>query len=156
MAKRNQRQANRTGDYHSAFEREVADALAHQRLRFDYELHSFKWKEKLPSGYCPACGHKPVIADRIYTPDFWVWRPDGTLGFIIEVKGIFTIKDRKIAEAMSEMYEGEDFRYLFYYDNKLSRSSKTRYSAWCKKRDMTYGMRSNLDGTVGQWAKELV
>lgn len=153
MAKqRNQRRANKTGEYASKFEHEVADSLNRQGIKFEYELHSFKWVEKVPNTYCEHCGLKPCVADRSYTPDFFVFNENGKLDYIIEVKGIFTAKDRKIAEAMKATYPATSFRYLFYYNNKLSRSSKTRYSMWCDKKGLDYGMRADLDEVLRRWA----
>jgi hypothetical protein len=97
-------------------------------VAFEYERESFPWVEVSPNGYCPTCGDRSVV-DRSYTPDFFL--PNDV---IIESKGRFTPKDRKIAIAMRDA--GRDVRLLFQFDNRLSRSSKTRYSGWCIKNNI--------------------
>lgn len=152
--RRNNRRAVKKEGYASKFEHEIAAALDKAGIKYDYELYSFKWVENLPNSYCPHCGMKPGVADRSYTPDFFVYNEDGTgLDYIIEAKGIFTAKDRKIADAMQKTYPGTQFKYLFYFDNKLSRSSKTRYSAWCEKRGLEYGLRKSMDATLLNWKR---
>lgn len=94
-------------------------------MGFEYEKDSYEWWEKIPHAVCVTCGD-PAYASRTYTPDFFLEN-----GRIIEVKGRFTVHDRKIALAMKE--GGIVICYLFGFDNKLSRVSKTRYTDWCAK-----------------------
>lgn len=151
--RKNLRQGKKTEGYQSAFERDIATALKESGIAFDYELHSFRWVEKLPNGYCAKCGHTEVVADRTYTPDFWLFDEGGKLACIVEAKGIFTAKDRKIAQAMRETYPGTKFRYLFYRDNKLSRKSKTRYSDWCTRRKLDWALKPKMREVLKAWAK---
>ena len=141
------RNPKRWAPYKSGLEHAVADAI---RTVFDeepvYELHSFRWYEKLPRGYCTDCGLKNVIADRTYTPDFWL--PNGT---IIEVKGRFTEKDRKIAAAMKELYPEQRMVYLFQYDNKLTTKSQTRYKQWCDKLGVASALKADLPNILQEW-----
>lgn len=109
---------------------------------FTYESESFPWVEELPNGFCPACGTR-AVATRSYTPDFFLDN-----GVIIEAKGRFTPKDRKIALAMKEA--GTPTKMLFQFNNKLSRKSKTRYSDWCKKNEIDYAIRNVPDEWLGE------
>lgn len=118
----------------SGFELEVAQMLDLRGVKYEYEREKFPWKEELPNGYCPACGER-AVADRSYTPDFFLEN-----GVIIEAKGRFTPKDRKIAVAMKKA--GIDVKLIFQFNNKLSRASKTRYSDWCEKRGIDFAIRT--------------
>lgn len=102
-------------------------------VEYDYEVESFPWTETLPNAFCPDCGQR-AVATRSYTPDFFLHN-----GTIIEAKGRFTTKDRKIALGMKE--QGIDVKLLFQYNNKLSRKSTTRYSEWCEKNGIDYAVR---------------
>jgi hypothetical protein len=113
---------------------EVTEMLKQLEVDYEYEAESFPWVETLPNGFCPDCG-SIAVATRSYTPDFFL-----SNGVIIESKGRFTPKDRKIALAMQELH-GNDFKLLFQYDNRLSRKSKTRYSEWCRKNGIDYAVR---------------
>lgn len=101
---------------------------------FDYERESYPWVEASPNGYCPSCGDRAVV-DRRYTPDFFL-----SNGVIIEAKGRFTPKDRKIAIAMRD--QGRGIKLLFQFDNKLSRKSKSRYSDWATKNGIDFAIRT--------------
>lgn len=107
--------------------------LRQHNVRYDYERESYPWVEEVPNAYCPDCGVCGV-ANRSYTPDFFLEN-----GVIIEAKGRFTPKDRKIALAMKD--QGIEIKMLFQFNNKLSRKSKTRYSEWCEKNDIDYAVR---------------
>jgi hypothetical protein len=117
----------------SGFELEVAEMLRHHGIDFEYETRSFPWLEQVPNAYCPSCG-QPGVARRSYTPDFFL--PNGV---IIEAKGRYTPKDRKISIAMRDA--DIDVKMVFQYDNRLSRKSKTRYSDWCEKHGIDYAVR---------------
>jgi hypothetical protein len=132
-SKKQTRSKAKAKGFRSGFEVEVAGMLDALGVDYTYETEVFPWTEDLPNGYCPDCGCK-AVANRTYTPDFFL--DNGT---IIEAKGIFTVKDRKIALAMKEM--GTPTKLLFMWDNKLSRKSKTRYSDWCQKNDVDFSIR---------------
>jgi hypothetical protein len=150
----NQRRAAKTAGYNSGFEHTVASYLEKKGVPFEYELHSFGWEEHLPTAHCRTCDTKACYKKRSYTPDFFVGNPNSPI--IIETKGIFTVHDRKIALAMKEQHPDVDLRYLFLRDNKLSRKSKTRYSEWCQKNGLTYGISTDLQTTLSQWVDDLV
>lgn len=68
---------------------------------------------------------------RKYTPD--VVLPNG---IIVEIKGRFTVHDRKKMVLVIEQNPELDIRMLFERDHKISKRSKTRYTEWCEKRDI--------------------
>ena len=126
---------------------EVADVLRRLEIPFEYEAESFEWHEQIPNAYCGRCAYGTCFADRSYTPDFFLPEHD----VIIEVKGIFTAKDRKIAQAMAKEHGHLNFAYLFYFDNKLSRKSKTRYTDWCARQGLECGVRGSMDKSIKAW-----
>lgn len=117
----------------SGFELEVAEMLQQHDIAYNYEQESFPWVETVPNAYCPDCG-TPAVATRSYTPDFFLEN-----GIIIEAKGRFTVKDRKIALSMRD--QDIPVKMVFQFNNKLSRKSKTRYSEWCEKHGIDYAIR---------------
>ncbi len=117
---------------------EIAELLRHKEVSYEYERESFPWVECVPNAYCPSCG-QPGVARRSYTPDFFLEN-----GVIVEAKGRFTPKDRKIALAMKEMH-GDLYKMVFQFNNKLSRKSKTRYSEWCTKNEIEFAIREIPD-----------
>jgi hypothetical protein len=134
-------QAKKAG-LRSGFELEVAEILKQKEVTFEYERESFEWLDNVPNAYCPACG-APAVAKRRYTPDFFL-----SNGIIIEAKGRFTPKDRKIALAMKAAER--PVKMVFQFNNKLSRKSKTRYSEWCEKHGIDYAIRQIPE----DWVKE--
>lgn len=75
---------------------------------------------------------------RVYNPDFEL--PNG---IIVEYKGKL---DRVAREKMALVLEQNptlDIRMLFMRNNKLSKTSKTRYSDWCEKRGIKFAVSEN-------------
>lgn len=134
------RQAARSKGLRSGFELEVAAMLDEKGISYDYETETFSWQEKIPNARCGECGGSAYV-DRSYTPDFFL-----SNGTIIEAKGRFTVKDRKIASAMKE--QGRDIKLVFQFNNKLSRKSKTRYTEWCEKLGIDCAVREVPDGWI--------
>lgn len=118
----------------SKFEYTVAVALVEAGVEFGYEERSYPWWEKLPRAVCKSCGEKDCQVARSYTPDFFL--PNGN---IIEAKGRFTSKDRKIAAAMREII-GSNFKMLFMTNNWLNKNKKSRYGDWCDARDIEWAV----------------
>jgi len=85
---------------------------------------------------------------RTYSPDFIL--PNG---IIVEAKGKL---DRAVREKMALVMEQNphlDIRLLFMRDNKITRTSKTRYSDWCEKRGIKYAI--DEQGRIPEeWIKE--
>ncbi len=73
-----------------------------------------------------------------YIPDFVL--PNG---LIVEFKGKF---DRVAREKMALVVAQNpelDIRMLFMRDNYIAKTSKTRYSDWCKKNGIKYAVSEN-------------
>jgi len=121
----------------SKLEQTIGNELLDHGITFIYEYESYKWVEKLPRAFCAICGSKTAFVNRSYTPDFFLEN-----GIIIEVKGRFTSKDRKISGAMHEQHPKLDLRMLFDKDNWLNKSHKNRYSDWCKSKDIQYAIKT--------------
>lgn len=131
MGKRqNQRNKSKGIEFRSHLEDSIAEQLRKYGTKFEYERESYTWRDKVPNAKCEDCQGDAYV-DRTYTPDFFLEN-----GVVIEVKGIFTVKDRKIAMAMKEQHPEVRMVYIFSKDNKLSRNAKTRYTEWCKNRDI--------------------
>lgn len=69
--------------------------------------------------------------DRTYCPDFVLAN-----GIIVEAKGQFDREMRKKMELVIAQNPDKDIRILFMRDNYINRGSKTRYTDWCKKRNI--------------------
>lgn len=138
-AKTKRRLAAKARGFRSGDEMDVADWLIAQGAKFDYESQQFTWEEAIANARCPDCGTQ-ATARRTYTPDFFLQN-----GRIIEVKGRFTVKDRKIALAMRD--QGVDISYLFMKNNTLSPKSTTRYTEWCEK----HGLECALKEIPEEW-----
>ena len=100
--------------YRSKFEEEIAKKLKGTRAKYErlilpyYKLHTYKPDWVLPNG------------------------------IIIEAKGRFTAHDRAKHLLIQKQHPILDIRFVFKYDNKLHRESKTRYSVWCVKHNFKY------------------
>ena len=107
--------------------------LDSEGVEWDYELTRFKIIVPAGTVNCPNCGKITGAKESRYTPDFFF--PN----WVIEAKGKFTAKDRKRFLALF-LQHGRVYRFglLFMRDNKISKSSKTRYSDWCEKNGIPY------------------
>lgn len=107
--------------YKSGFEKKGAAYLEEHNVPFEYE--TLKIPYLVPE------------KKRTYNPDFTL--PNG---IILEYKGKL---DRLVREKMALVIEQNphlDIRFLFMRDNKISKTSKTRYSDWCIKRGIKYAV----------------
>lgn len=82
---------------------------------------------------------------RKYLPDFRIDKN----GVIVECKGRLTVFDRVKHLLIKEQHPDKDIRFVFMFDNKLSRASKTRYSEWCEKNGFQYA----FEKIPKEWAK---
>ena len=122
--------------YASGFELDIAEDLKEKGEDFGYEEQTFElWLPVHRGHQCAECGHGRVLKRANYTPDFFL-----SNGIIVESKGRFTALDRRKAMAIVEQYD-VDYRLVFEYDNKLSRSAKQRYSEWCEKQGIKYAIK---------------
>jgi hypothetical protein len=112
--------------------------LDSEGVEWDYESETFPIVVPVGTINCPNCGKVSGAKASRYTPDFFFPR------WIIEAKGKFTAKDRKrvlaLLEAKRDFFKRDPRRFgmLFMRDNKISKSSKTRYSDWCEKNGIPY------------------
>jgi hypothetical protein len=118
----------------SGFEFDVWRWLQEAEVEFEYEEESFQLWLSVQRGHkCVKCGGKKIVKSSLYTPDFFL-----SNGIVLETKGRFTALDRKKALAMKEQWPEIDYRLVFQRDNKLSKSSKTRYSAWAEDNEIPW------------------
>lgn len=78
-----------------------------------------------------------------YIPDYKVKLSNGKQ-FFIEVKGYLRPTDRTKMVAVKSMNPELDIRFIFPQDNKLNKSSKTKYSDWAKKNNFRYHIGTNV------------
>lgn len=88
------------------------------------------------------------VKPKRYTPDFVL--PNGV---IIEAKGRFTGADRVKHLTLKKQKPDLDIRFVFQYDNKLSKNSKIRYSTWCEKNGFLYAIREVPEEWVNEPTK---
>lgn len=132
----------------SNFEQGLMDRLDRAGIKFGYETETFPITLGVVGAACAACGErKRVYKTSRYTPDFFF--PN----WIIEAKGKFTARDRKrvmaLLAALAAAGERRRFALLFMRDNKLSKTSKLRYSDWC----VTHGIPHSVHEFKGEWLK---
>lgn len=103
--------------FRSRLEQVVDELLTKLGVEHEYE------GEKL--GYSLPCQ---------YTPDFKLGN-----GIYLETKGYFSPEDRRKTLAVLRDNPGIDLRMVFSNpNNRLSKSSKTTYAAWCRKHGILY------------------
>lgn len=115
-------QASRSG-----FERKIMKNLRAKGVAFKYEAETLRYEQ-------PA-------EQRRYLVDFVL--PNGV---IVEAKGKFTSADRKKMLLVKKQHPGRDIRMLFMRNNKLTKASKTTYTAWCDKHGLVAAV--SVDGHV--------
>lgn len=111
--------------FRSGLELHVHEQLTENKISYSYESEKIEY-------IVPAHSSK-------YTPDFIFTKLDGTKMYI-ESKGRFLASDRKKHLLIKSQHPELDIRILFQNaNNKLSKSSKTTYAAWCEKNNIRYG-----------------
>ena len=108
-------------DFRSNYEFQIAQALGAAGMGFEYEPQKLHWVQ-------------PEVR-RSYIPDFVLDN-----GIIIEVKGKWTLEDRKKMVHVIEQNPKLDIRMLFMRNNTITKNSRTRYSDWCAKRGIKYAI----------------
>ncbi|TXH41969.1 MAG: hypothetical protein E6Q97_36580 [Desulfurellales bacterium] len=121
-------------NYRSKAEERFANALAEKGIRFEYEPEKWDYAKKLVNSFCGECDHPKVYQRKKYTPDFYF--PD--YGFYIELKGRLTSRDRTKYIAVKRSNPRKDLRFVCLADNKISKSSATRYSDWLREQAMVF------------------
>ena len=100
--------------FRSEFERSFAHWLIKNDVSYDYEKFYLEYQPKIKK----------------YTPDFYLPKQD----IYIETNGFFDFADRQKHLLVKEQNPDIDIRFLFVNaNNKLNKSSKTTYGAWCDK-----------------------
>lgn len=130
--------------FKSRFEKKFSESLTKLKLTWKYEPDTFQVMMPIIGGQCRACQTKEVYAKRRYTPDFKI-----SDKFYVETKGKFSSKDRTKILNFVQQYPEVNFRLFFMRDNKLAKTSKVTYSAWCTKHGIVFAV-----GTIPKsWIK---
>ena len=99
----------------SKFEQRVWDNCKENNIEVEYEPFAIAYLEPEKK--------------RKYTPDWLIT----SSGIFVETKGFLSHVDRYKHILIKEQHPEFDIRLLFMYDNKLTKTSKTRYTDWCEK-----------------------
>ena len=109
--------------FRSSLEAQIAALLIKYNVEFDYE--SLK---------------VPYVITHEYNPDFILGN-----GIILEAKGYWDAEDRRKIKAVLEQNKDIDLRMVFQNpDKKISKRSKTSYSAWCDKHNIQWCSYANI------------
>jgi Phage endonuclease I len=122
--------------WRSQYERKIREWLDARGVPYQYEEKQFILTLKVPGQSCEDCGSKRITRETTYTPDFYFPK---TL-IIVEAKGKFDARARKVALAMREQYPDYDYRILLQRDNWLTSGKKQRYSDWLTKQNIKYAV----------------
>ena len=114
--------------FSSNFERTTAKYLVDKGIPFDYENTTIDY-----------------VKMHSYLPDFEI-----NDKFIIETKGRFLPSDRSKHLLIKKQHPDKDIRFLFMSNNKISKTSKKRYSDWCDH----YGFKYAFKEIPQEWLDE--
>ena len=127
--------------FKSKAEAAFAKALDGIGVKWDYEKDKFKW---MP----------PPPRKRTYTSDWTIKRPCDGHKIIIETKGRLTAADRQKMLAVQRDNPKADIRFIFYSpNNKLSKTSKTKYWEWAEKNGFKWAKFSTTCPFPPEWLK---
>ena len=140
MAKPRKKHAQKPAEFRSGFERSIRSFLMTNRIPFQYESRKFKLTLPVTNHTCTGCGNQHIVRRVSYTPDFILLAKD----IVVESKGKFTARDRKIALAMRREYPLEEYKMVFQRDNWISKTKSQRYSDWCKKHGIDFHIGTDL------------
>lgn len=104
--------------YKSKFEKDVATWLHNRGIPIEYERTKIEY-----------------LYTHTYTTDFRL--PNG---IYIEVKGKFDSADRTKHLLIRRQHPELDIRFVFMRDNRIRRTSKTKYSDWCNVNGFKYAI----------------
>lgn len=85
----------------------------------------------------PEARIKWVDKEKTYTPDFVLAN-----GVIVEAKGRLTVHDRKKHMQIKAQHPELDIRFVFQYNNPITKGSKTRYTDWADKHGFIWAMKT--------------
>ena len=109
----------RESGFRSGLEEKVAKQIKKANNKLRYESVKIKWVD---------------FAIRSYTPDFILDN-----GIIIEVKGFWSVADRKKHVKVKEQHSDLDIRIVFENSKrKIRKGSNTTYGMWCKKNEILF------------------
>ena len=112
-------QKARENGFRSGLEEKVAKQIRKANHKLRYETVKIKWID---------------FAIRSYTPDFVLDN-----GIIIEVKGFWSVADRKKHAQVKEQHPSLDIRLVFENSKrKIRKGSNTTYGMWCAKNDILF------------------
>lgn len=118
--------------YRSGLEDKVADQLRSLSIPVHYEATKIRYT--------------PPLKTKTYSPDFIL--PNG---IIIETKGRFVTADRQKHKHIKAEYPRLDIRFVFSNpNNRISKTSRTSYGAWCADHGFTYAAKL----IPREWLKE--
>ena len=118
------------------------------RSRSEEYIYYFLKDLKIPIRYEDCKIKYSWVEDKKYTPDFIL--PNG---IILEVKGWFTLDDRKKHLFIKEQHPNNDIRFVFDNPNKkLYKRGKMTYAGWCEKHKFLYCKKT--DGIPRTWLNE--
>lgn len=104
--------------FRSGLESKISKQITDAGLELSYETDKITY-------------HVPSRISK-YTPDFKLPKKGGF--FYVETKGIWDLEDRKKHHYIKEQHPDIDIRFVFSNaNNKLYKSSKTTYGAYCEK-----------------------
>ena len=117
--------------FRSDFEKQISDQAKEDSIEVRYEPAEarIKWVDKV----------------KTYTPDFVL-----NNGIIVEAKGRLTVHDRKKHVCIKAQHHLLDIRFIFQYNNPITKGSKTRYTDWADKNGFQWAMKT----IPPEWAKE--
>jgi hypothetical protein len=140
MKKSKAKHAQPPAEYRSGFERKIREFLKQNKIPFEYETRKFSLTLPVTHHKCNVCGGTDINRRVSYTPDFLLTAKD----IVVESKGKFTARDRKLALAMLEQYPLEQYRMVFQRDNWLSSKKAQKYSDWCRKHGIEFHVGTDL------------
>ena len=110
---------SRESGFRSGLEEKVAKQIKKANNKLRYESVKIKWVD---------------FAIRSYTPDFILDN-----GIIIEVKGFWSVSDRKKHVKVKEQHSDLDIRIDFENSKrKIRKGSNTTYGMWCEKNEILF------------------
>lgn len=109
----------------SGLESTIVKLMDSKSIQYKYEPRELKisYRVEETKTYLPDI----VIGDRYF-----------------ELKGRFTLFDRKKMKLITEQYPELDLTMVFQRDNPIRKGSKTRYSDWCDKNNIKWMMVSDF------------
>ena len=132
------RVSKRAGQVHwrSGYEKGIREWLDAYGVPYQYEAKQFLITVPVPGSYCDGCMGRNILRDTTYTPDFYL--PQTKI--VMEAKGKFDARARKIALAMKGQHPGVDYRILLQRDNWMTGKKVRRYSDWLTKNNIPFAI----------------